>query len=176
MALKPVIYRARVALNDIDKDNYDSLNLTIALHPSETLERMMVRLIAYCLNYQEFLQFTKGLSMPDEPDIIATAMDEEVLLWVDIGEPSAERVKKACRKASKVRVYTFNQKSPIWWAGEQKKIKALNAEIYQFAWDDAKALASMVERTMDISMTLTGFSAYLTIGNHERNIEWQQLQ
>ena len=176
MALKPVIYRARVALNDIDNDNYDSLNLTLALHPSETLERMMVRLIAYCLNYQEFLQFTKGLSTPDEPDIIATAMDDEILLWIDIGEPSADRVKKAGRKASKVRVYTFNEKSPTWWTGEQKKIKPLKAEVFQFAWQDAHALASMVERTMDISMTLTGFSAYLTIGNHERNIEWLQLQ
>lgn len=176
MVLKPIIYRARIALNDIDQDNYDTLNLTLALHPSETLERMMIRLLAYCLNFQEFLQFTKGLSMPDEPDIIATALDDEILLWVDIGEPSADRVKKACRKASKVRVYSFNEKSPTWWAGEQKKISPLKAEVFQFNWQDGQALANLVERTMDISITITGFSAYITVGKHDRNIEWQQLQ
>lgn len=175
MAIKPVIYRARVSSNDIDHDKYDSFNLTLALHPSETLERMITRLVAYCLNYQAFLVFTKGLSNPSEPDIIAQALDDEILLWIDIGEPSAERMKKACRKASAVKVYTFNEKSDLWWAKERKKALQLPLSVFQFDWDDMTALARMVERTMDMSITITGRSAYVTMGAGEREITWQQL-
>jgi uncharacterized protein YaeQ len=176
MALKPVIYRARISLNDIDHDKYDTFNLTLALHPSETIERMMMRLVAYCLNFQEFLTFTKGLSDPDQPDIIAQSMDDETVLWIDMGEPSAERIKKATRKARQVKVYSFNEKSDIWWASERKKAAQYPAEVYQFSWKDAAALADLVERTMDISMTITGFSAYITIGNGEREIHWKRLE
>ena len=69
MALKPTIYKSRIALSDVNRNYYDTLNLTIAQHPSETLERMMVRIMAYCINAQENLIFTKGISSPEEPDI-----------------------------------------------------------------------------------------------------------
>lgn len=175
MALKPVIYRARVSLNDIDRDQYEALNLTLALHPSETLERMMVRLLAFCLNYQEFLSFTKGLSTPDEPDILARAMDDELLLWIDIGEPSAERTKKASRKARQVKIYSFNEKSDTWWSHESSKIRQTGADVFQFEWRDITALAAMVERTMDIALTITDFSAYVAMAGGERDIHWRRL-
>jgi len=122
MAIKPVIYRARVTRNDIDHDQYDNFTVSVALHPSETLERMMARLIAYSLNYQEFITFTKGLSSPDEPDIQAKALNDEFLLWIDVGEPQHLRIKKASRRAKSVKIYSFNEKSDTWWASERKKI------------------------------------------------------
>ena len=176
MALKPTIYRARVSLNDIDHDKYESISVTLALHPSETLERMMIRLLAYCLNFQEFITFTKGLSTPDEPDIIVNALDDTTTLWVDIGEPSAERIKKATRKADLVKIYTFNEKSDTWYASEQKKMSQLPAEIYQFQWADAEALAAMVERSMDLTMTITGQSVYVASSQGERDVHWTQIQ
>ncbi len=176
MALKPVIYRARINLSDIDHDRYESINVTMALHPSETLERMMTRLLAYSLNFQEFITFTVGLSTPDEPDIIVKALDDSTSLWIDVGEPSHERIKKSCRKADKVKVYCFNEKANTWWSQEQSKINQTEAEVFQFQWNDIEALAVMVERSMDISLTITGHSLYFASNTGEREIHWQQLQ
>lgn len=93
MALKPTIYKHRISLSDLNRDYYDTLNLTVALHPSETIERMMVRVLAYCINAQEHLTFTKGLSEIEEPDIWLRSLDDQIRLWVDVGEPSADRIK-----------------------------------------------------------------------------------
>lgn len=95
MALKPTIYKFRVALTDMNRDYYDSLNLTVALHPSENQQRMMARLMAFCLNASPELQFTKGLSTIEEPDIWEKSLDDQTLVWIDIGEPDVDRVKKS---------------------------------------------------------------------------------
>ena len=80
MALKPTIYKSRISLSDIDRHYYAALNLTLAQHPSETLERMMVRVLAYCINAQEQLAFTRGLCAVDEPDIWARTLDNQIAL------------------------------------------------------------------------------------------------
>ena len=80
MALKPTIYKFRISLSDLNRNYYDSLNLTIAQHPSEKIERMMVRVLAYCINAQENLTFTKGLSEIDEPDIWVRTLDDQISL------------------------------------------------------------------------------------------------
>jgi len=81
--------------------------LTIAQHPSETLERMMVRVLAYCINWQEGINFTKGLSEPDEPDICAYTLDDRLLLWLDVGKPAADRIKNATHAANEAKVYSL---------------------------------------------------------------------
>ena len=88
MAIKPTIYKLKIALSDLERNHYDTLNLTLALHPSETLERMMVRVLAYCINAQAHLSFTRGLSAIEEPDIWARTLDDQISLWIDLGEPS----------------------------------------------------------------------------------------
>lgn len=115
MAIKPTIYKFRISLSDLNRHYYDTLNLTVALHPSETIERMMVRVLAYCINAQEQLTFTKGLSEVDEPDLWVRSYDDKTKLWIDIGEPSVERIKKSCRLAEKVKIYCFNSKADVWW-------------------------------------------------------------
>ena len=95
VAIKPTIFKMNINLADLNNDLYDTLNLTVAQHPSETPERMMARVLAYCLNTQEFLSFTKGLSVADDPDIWAKSLADEFLLWIDVGEPAFERIKKA---------------------------------------------------------------------------------
>ena len=175
MALKPSIYKFKIALTDLNRNYYDTLNLTIAQHPSETLERMMARMLAFCINAQESLSLTKGLSTVEEPDLWAHSPDGRIALWIDIGEPAPERIKKATRLAERVKVYSFNSKSNIWWIQEQAKFNALAASIFQFQWPDIQALAKLAQRTMDISVTISEQSAYVAAESGECEIGWVSL-
>jgi uncharacterized protein YaeQ len=176
MALKPKIYKFRITLSDIDRDYYDTLNLTIARHPSETLERMMVRVLAFCINAQEYLVFTKGLCAVDEPDIWARTMDGQIALWIDVGEPAVERIKKATRLSPTVKVYSFNSKSDIWWNQGRAGFNELTASVFQFQWESIVALAALVQRTMDLAVTITGDSAYVAAESGECEVTWVPLQ
>jgi uncharacterized protein YaeQ len=176
VAIKPTIYKARIALSDMERDYYDSLNLTIAQHPSETAERMMVRILAYCLNAQEGIELTKGLEDVEEPAVWVRTMDDQIALWIDLGEPTPERVKKATHRARQVRVYSFNRKSDVWWSQNASKFAKLDAAFYRFSWEEVEALAAMVSRTMDLSITITGDSAYVAGDKGEVEIHWEVLQ
>lgn len=176
MALKPTIFKFRISLSDINSNYYDTLNLTLAQHPSETLERMMVRVLAYCLNAQENLTFTKGLSEIDEPDIWLRTLDDQIALWIDVGEPSFDRIKKSSRLAKKVKVYSFNSKSDVWWEQSKNKIKQLNVSVFKFEWSDIQTLSSFVQRTMDFSVSITGDSAYVATESGECDVSWLVLQ
>ena len=176
MALKPTIYKHRISLSDLNRDYYDTLNLTVALHPSETVERMMVRVLAYCINAQEYLTFTKGLSEVDEPDIWVRSLDDQILLWVDVGEPSADRIKKTTRLSNAVKIYCFNSKADVWWEQSQGKINQPNISVYKFDWDEIQSLAALVQRTMDMSISITGDSAYVATESGECEVSWIELK
>lgn len=176
MAIKPTIYKFNISLSDLNRDYYDSLSLTVALHPSETIERMMARVMAYCINAQEFLVFTKGLSEVEEPDIWAQTLDGQIGLWVDIGEPDAERVKKATRLAKQVKVYSFNTKSDVWWQQSESKFSQLSASFYQFPFEHIQGLTALLERTMTMSVTITDDSAYIASGLGECEVAWTSLK
>jgi uncharacterized protein YaeQ len=176
VATKPTIYKLRIALSDLERNYYDSLNLTVALHPSETPERMMARVIAYCINAQEGLSFAKGLSDVDEPDIWMRTMDEQTTLWIDVGEPSVERIKKSRRQSKELRVYSFNSKSDVWWDQGKSKIGMLDANIYRLNHSEIERLTEMISRTMDLSVTITGQSAYVASDKGEVEVNWEILQ
>ena len=176
MALKPTIYKLRIALSDINRNYYDTLNLTLAQHPSETVERMMVRVLAYCINAQEQLTFTKGISEAEEPDIWARTLDDQLMLWIDVGEPAAERIKKATRIAPTVKIYSFNSKSNVWWQQGQAKFKGLAVSVFQFQWKDVQTLATLAQRTMELSVTITDDSAYVATQTGECEVAWVTLQ
>lgn len=176
MALKPTIFKFKIMLSDMDRDYYEPLVLTVAQHPSETPERMMIRVLAFCINAQERLSFTKGLSAPDEPDICARTLDDQMQLWIDVGEPSADRIKKASRISQGVKVYSFNSKADAWWHLEGKKFADLPVQVFKFAWRDAQALAALIERTMDFSITLSGNCAYVAAQQGDCELPWEPLQ
>lgn len=176
VAIKPTIYKIRISLSDLNRNYYDTLNLTVAQHPSETLERMMVRVLAYCINAQEYLVFTKGLSDVDEPDIWVRTFDDQIALWVDVGEPAVDRIKKVSRLANAVKIYCFNSKADVWWSQTQSKIKQMKASVYKFEWENIQALARLVQRTMDISVSITGDSAYVATELGECEVGWVALQ
>lgn len=176
MALKPTIYKLKITLSDSDRNYYDTLNLTIAQHPSETLERMMARVLVFCLNAQEYLVFTKGLSAVEEPDIWARTLDGRISLWIDVGEPAVDRIRKATRLSPAVMVYSFNSKSETWWAQERAKFNELPVAVSRFQWGGIQALAALVKRTMDLSVTITGDTAYVAAENGECEVAWVSLQ
>ncbi|MFT5114269.1 MAG: hypothetical protein ACI8P9_003605 [Parasphingorhabdus sp.] len=175
MALKSKVCKFKIALSDMDRNYYDALSLTIAQHPSETTERMMARVVAFCLNAEENLVFSKGLSDTEEPDIWARTLDDQISLWIDIGEPSAERIKKATSLSTIVKVYSFNTKSDVWWELGQKKFKVLNASFFRFKWKDIQQLAELQQRTMNISVTIEDNSAYIATESGECEVSWEPL-
>jgi uncharacterized protein YaeQ len=176
VALKPTIYKFKIALSDINRAHYDTLGLTIAQHPSETLERMMVRMLAYCLNARERLVICKGLSDAEEPDLWAHTLDGSLALWIEVGEPAVERVKKASRIATEVKVYSFNSRAITWWNQNRDRFAELQVNVYRLDWEHIKTLALLVQRTMDISVTVSGDSAYVATELGECEVLMQVLQ
>jgi len=176
VALKPKIFKFKIALSDLDRNYYDALDLTIAQHPSETTERMMARMLAFCINAQERLAFTKGLSAVDEPDIWVRSLDEQMVLWLDVGEPTVDRVKKATRFSPTVKIYSFNAKSDVWWEQGQEKFERLKASVFRFQWENVQSLAALQQRTMSISITIAGDSAYVSTESGECEVSWVALQ
>jgi len=176
VALKPTIYKLRITLSDIDRNYYDTLNLTIAQHPSETLERMMARVLAFCINAQEYLVFTQGVCAAEEPDIWARTLDNQISLWIEVGEPSVDKIRKATGLSQTVKVYSFNSKSNTWWDQGREKINKLTASVFQFQWGSIQALAALVKRTMDLSVTITDDTAYITAEYGTCEVSWVSLR
>ncbi|VAX27154.1 YaeQ protein [hydrothermal vent metagenome] len=176
LALKPTIYKVRINLSDLDRNYYDTFHLTLAQHPSETLERMMVRVLAFCINAQASLVFTKGLCAVEDPDIWARTLDDQISLWIDVGEPSFERMKKARRLSPIVKIYSFNSKSHRWWTQGQTKFKTQKVSIFQFEWKTLQTLSALVKRTMDLSITITCDTAYVSAELGTCEVPWSVLQ
>lgn len=180
MALKPTIYKFKIALADLNHDHFANLNLTLAQHPSETIERMIVRLLAFCLHAHEdqeqLMTFTKGLSAADEPDIWLKGLDDQLHCWIDVGEPAFERLKKASRLAKRTLVYSFNSKSEVWWKQSQPLLQNLKIEIRRFYWPEIQQVSAQVARTVDWTITLSGESIYVATQDTQFEINWQILQ
>lgn len=176
MALKPTIYKLKISLVDTDRDYYDTLSLTVAQHPSETRERMMARVLAFCINAQDSLVFTEGLCVPEEPDIRACTLDGRISMWIDVGEPGVERMRKASRVSGAVRIYSFHSKSDTWWEQGQAQFGETKVSIFQFPWESIQVLAMLVKRTMNLSVTISGDTAYVAADNGECSVSWLPLQ
>jgi uncharacterized protein YaeQ len=125
MALRATIYKAELNVADADRHYYGSHALTLARHPSETEERLMVRVLAFALHAHEDLAFTKGLSDADEPDIWLKDLTGSIELWIEVGQPDERRILKACGRAKQVVIYCYSgQNSKIWWDGIRNKLAA----------------------------------------------------
>ncbi|MFM2187534.1 MAG: YaeQ family protein [Burkholderiaceae bacterium] len=164
MALKSTIYKASLAIADIDHGYYADHALTLARHPSETDERMMVRLLALALNAHELqdicrgdgtLAFGAGLSDPDDPDLWLKDYTGAVKLWVEVGQPEDRPLVKACQKADAVRVYAFNHAAEVWWKGIESKLTRLSKlQVFRVPTEASQALAGMAARSMQLQATV----------------------
>ncbi len=116
MAANATIYKALLNIANMDSHYYAEHNLTMAKHPSETDLRLMVRLVAFILNANEALEFCKGISQEDEPDLWQKSLGGEITLWIDLGQPDEKRIKKACGRSEKVIIYTYQEgMAASWW-------------------------------------------------------------
>ncbi len=116
MATKATIYKALLNIANMDKHYYAEHNLTLAQHPSETDLRLMIRLVAFILNANEDLEFCKGISQDDEPDLWQKSLGGDIELWIDLGQPDEKRIKKACGRSEKVIIYTYQEgMATSWW-------------------------------------------------------------
>lgn len=180
MAIKPTIYKFKISLSDLNNDHFDSINLTVAQHPSETLARMMARVLAFCLHAHqdehELLAFTKGLSSVEEPDIWLKGLDDQLHMWIDVGEPAFDRMKKASRLAKSTFVYTFNSKSDVWWKQSQVQFEKLDISVTKFEWEEIQKLTQLVDRTVELAVTITGQSAYIAGATEQVEVNWSSLQ
>ncbi len=171
MALNATIYKFTIALSDLNRNLYESFALTVAQHPSETHERMLARIIAYCCHYSSDLEFTKGLSTPETPDIWQKSLDGQILQWIELGEPAFDKVKKATRQAQSVKVYSYSGKSDVWWGLEQNKWKSLRLQVIQLPWAVLVDMTKSIERTMSLAVTLSEGSIYVDTGTHHFELE-----
>jgi uncharacterized protein YaeQ len=155
MALKSTIYKADCQITDMDRGYYQAHNLTIALHPSETEERMIVRLLAFVINAHEYLQFTKGLSTDDEPELWQKSLTDDIELWIEVGMPDEKRIRKASSRADKVILYTYGGRNKVWWSQTQAKLERFkNLTVINLPKEATDEFAPMVKRTMQLQISI----------------------
>ncbi|MEX2961404.1 YaeQ family protein [Microbulbifer sp. TYP-18] len=172
MALKATIFKVRLQVADMDREYYGEHQLTLARHPSETDERMMVRLLAFAHNASPQLEFTRGLSSGDEADLWQLGLSGAIELWVEVGLPGPERLRKACNRADRVLVYSYGRRTAqVWW---QKQGQALgrheNLCVYHLDADACAQLATMAERNMDLHVTVQDGRIWIGSGNRSAEL------
>ncbi len=184
MALKSTIFKTGLQLADIDHGCYTDLALTLARHPSETDERMMVRLVALALNAHQVadlcggdgrISFGAGLSSPDEPDVLVEDFTGRVRLWIEVGQPDDKALARACGKADAVIVYAYGPAAEVWWRGIESKLSRLERlQVWRLPAADAQALGRMAARSMQLQATV--LEAQLTLGNAAASVTLEALR
>ncbi|MCF8198722.1 MAG: YaeQ family protein [Sulfuritalea sp.] len=156
MALKSTIFKAELQIADLDRNYYQNHALTVARHPSETDERMMVRVLAFAMHADSALAFGKGLSSEDEPDLWRKDLTGAIELWIDVGLPDERRIRRACGRARHVVVLTYGGRvADMWWQQNKAALQRQdNLTIVNLAAEESRALASLAARGMQLQCTL----------------------
>lgn len=155
MALKSTIYKANLQIADMDRHYYADHALAIACHPSETVQRMMVRVMVFALHAHEQLEFGKGISDAEEPDLWQKDLTGSIQNWIEVGQPEERRVLKACGRAQQVIIYTYSSGSSVWWKSiEAKLARAKNLRVMQIATATSIALEKFCKRSMQLQVTI----------------------
>lgn len=156
MALKSTIFKADVSIADIDRGYYRDHALTLARHPSETDERMMVRLLAFGLHADDALEFGRGISTEDEPDLWRRDLTGAIEQWIEVGLPDERELRKACGRASEVDVLAYGGRAvDLWWQGARDKLERQDRlAVSEVPIEASRALASLVGRSMRLQVTI----------------------
>ena len=167
MALNATIHKATLHIADNDRHYYGSHSLTVAKHPSETDERLMLRLLAFALHADgdERLALTRGLSDTDEPDLWEKDLTGAIDQWIELGLPDERRILKACGKAAGVWVYAYGRTHSVWWKTvEGKTAKARNLHVMAIDLEASQNLARLAERNMELHVNVQDGVAYVSSG------------
>ncbi|WP_119353624.1 YaeQ family protein [Azohydromonas sediminis] len=175
MALKSTVYKAQVAIADMDRALYADHALTLARHPSETDERLMVRLLAFALRVpadevRGRLEMARGLSDTDEPDLRQHDLTGALVHWIEVGQPDERRLLKACGRADRVTVLAYSASVALWWAPLAARVaRCTNLEVWQLASDASRELATLAQRSMQLQVTVQ--DGHVWVGDGERVVE-----
>ena len=175
MAIKATIYKANLQIADMDRNVYGDHAVTIARHPSENNERMMIRVLALALNLPAdtnhgMLELAKDLWEADEPALWHKDLTGELKHWIEVGQPDDKRLMKASGRSDRVSVYSFSNSTPIWWSGIATRItRASNIAVWQIEPAQSQALAELAQRSMQLQISVQDGTAY--IGDGERSVE-----
>ncbi|MGV6858238.1 MAG: YaeQ family protein [bacterium] len=171
MALGATLYKVELQVSDMDRQYYDAHSLRLALHPSETEERMMVRLLAFARHAHERLLFTKGLSTDDEPSLWQKSLSGDIELWIELGQVDEGRIRKACARAENVVIYTYNHRSaPVWWDKIKPSVSRFdNLEIHFLPDNASQQLTTLAQRNMDLQCLIQDGQIWLS--NEQGSVE-----
>lgn len=163
MALKSTVFKADLQLADLDRHHFGDYALTIAQHPSETMERVMIRLLAFALYASEDLRFGRGLSNEDDASLWEIDPGGVTRLWIDLGLPDETRIKKACSRADRAVVMTYGGRaSDLWWQQNANTLSRYkNLSVIQISPEDSETLVAIANRTMKLSWTIQEGMVYL---------------
>jgi uncharacterized protein YaeQ len=186
LALKSTVFKANLAIADIDRGYYADHSLTIARHPSETDERMMVRLAAFALsahavqtlcNGDATLSFGAGLSTPEDPDVVLRDFTGLTRLWIEVGQPEDRPIAKACAQADEVAVYAYASSADIWWRGIAGKLSRLDhLSVWRIPAEQSQALEALAQRSMQLQATIQEGHLMLSDSKTTVEVEPQRLK
>ncbi|PXF31171.1 hypothetical protein WH50_11035 [Pokkaliibacter plantistimulans] len=178
MALKATVFKSELNVSDMDRHHYQSYSLTLARHPSETDERMMVRLLAFALRADEQLEFCKGLSNDEEPDLWQKQLTGDIETWIEVGLPDERRLRKASSRARRVVVYCYGGRNAgLWWKGIEDKLQRFdNIEVYNLPEEATQLLAGQTARTMDWQCMIQDGQVWMNSSDSSIQVDLERLK
>lgn len=176
--MKSTIFKADIQITDMDRNYYQDHNLTIARHPSENDERMMLRILSFALNASENITFTKGLSTEEEPDLWQKSLSDEIELWIDLGQPDEKRIRRACGRSREVIIYTYNQNAAAaWWQKIEHRVQRFsNLRIFAINDESLTSLAAFSQRTMQLQFTTADGTTLISDGERALELSLTTIQ
>ena len=155
MALRATVFKAQLAVSDMDRARHAQHALIIARHPSETDERMMMRVLAFAMHSSDTLAFGRGLSDVDEPDLIDRDLTGAIELWIEVGSPDERSILKACGRARQVVVFVYGHSVDLWWKGVAAGLaRTRNLTVLRIATIESRAIEAMAQRAMNLQATI----------------------
>ena len=178
MAIKSTIFKVNLQIADMERHYYQDHALTIARHPSETDERMMVRLLAFALHAHEYLEFGQGMTADDEADIWRKDLTGAIELWIDVGLPDEKLIRKACGRANQVMIYTYGGRTAeMWFAQNSSQFERLkNLTVVNLPSENTRAMAKLAQRNMQLQCTIQDGQVWLGDGNESVMVERMGLK
>jgi uncharacterized protein YaeQ len=178
MAQNATIFKAELQISDMDRHYYASHALTLARHPSETDERLMVRVLAFILNASEEMAMGKGLSSDDEPDLWQKDLTGAVQKWIEIGQPDEKRVRRACGLSREVIIYPYSGNSAaVWWEQNKRALDKLDkVSVVNIPVEISDALGKLAQRTMQLQVTIQDGEVWITDHDHSLQVMVQVLK
>lgn len=178
MALKATVFKANLQIADMERHYYQDHALTLARHPSETDERMMVRLLAFALHAHEYLEFGQGMTDDDEADLWQRDLTGAIELWLDVGIPDEKLIRKACGRANQVIVYAYGGRAAEMWFAQNKAQfeRQKNLTVINVSAESTAELSKLAQRTMNIQCTIQDDQVWMGDGEASVSIERRVLK